>query len=189
MPSFGWAISLIFILAYFLRRIKVLHLFKWMGYIVDALAKSNVRRENLKMYKATIDAQCVFFYVVGNAYLMANYAYTNSMVALLEHPKGWLVTLYTSILTSDNVTTLLERENSGGDSFIKYKENIIMMAIPTLTQFKFLFLSVKRADTSAKPCRLEVTASNEHDARLSLSRDYVLSFAGQIPLRTGGNAQ
>lgn len=64
-----------------------------------------------------------------------------------------------------------------------------MMAIPTLTQFKFLFLSVKRADTTAKPCRLEVTAPNEHDARLSLSRDYVLSFAGQIPLCTGGNAQ
>ncbi|WP_255297112.1 ash family protein [Proteus vulgaris] len=32
-----------------------------MGYIVGALAKSNVRRGNLKMYKATIDATCVFF--------------------------------------------------------------------------------------------------------------------------------
>lgn len=173
----------------FLRIIKVLHTFKWIGYIVDALAKSNVRRGNLKMYKATIDATCVFFYVVDNAYLMANCAYTDSMVALLEHPKGWLVTLYTSISTSDNVTAPIERGNSCGDSFTKYKEIIIMMAIPTLTQFKFLFLSVKRADTTAKPCRLEVTASNEHDARLSLSRDYVLSFAGQIPLHTRGNAQ
>ncbi|HEI9804474.1 ash family protein [Proteus mirabilis] len=109
-----------------------------MGYIVGALAKSNVRRGNLKMYKATIDATCVFFYVVDNAYLMANSAYTDSMVALLEHPKGWLVTLYTSISTSDNVTAPIERGNSCGDSFIKYKEIIIMMAIPTITQFKFL---------------------------------------------------
>lgn len=167
----------------------MLHTFKWMGYIADALAKSNVRRGNLNQLLATHDAPSVFFCVYINAYLMANYAYTDSMVALLGQSSDWLDSSNSSISTPDNVTALTERGNSRGDSLTKLLEIIIMMAIPTPTQIKFLFLSVKRADTSAKPCRLEVTASNEHDARLSLSRDYVLSFAGQIPLRTGGNAQ
>ncbi len=168
----------------------MLHTFKWMGYIVDSLAKSNVRRGNLNQLLATHDAPRVFFCVyINNAYLMANCAYTDSMVALLGQSSDWLDSSNSSISTPDNVTAFTERGNSGGDSLTKLLEIIIMMAIPTPTQIKFLFLSVKRADTTAKPCRLEVTASNEHDARLSLSRDYVLSFAGQIPLHTRGNAQ
>lgn len=140
------------------------------------------------MYKATVDASSVFFYVVNNAYLMANCAYANSMVALLEHPKGWLVTLYASISTSDNVTTPIERGNSGGDSLAKYKEIIIMMAIPTQTQFKFLFLCIKRVDVAAKPCRLTAIASNEHSARMLLVRDFILLFAGRLPVQaTQGN--
>ncbi|EMH6404744.1 ash family protein [Providencia rettgeri] len=164
--------------------IKKLHLSKRLGYSSYALAKSNVRRGNLNMYKATIDAQCVFFYVVNNANRMANCAYSNSMVALLEHPKGWLVTLYASISTSDNVTTPIERGNSGGDSLIKYKENIIMMAIPTQTQFKFLFLCVKRSDITAKPCRLSAIAPTEQSARSLLVRDFILLFAGRLPVQS-----
>lgn len=164
-------------------KIKELHLSERLSYSSRTLAKSNVRRENLNMYKATVDAQCVFFYVVNNANHMANCAYSNSMVALLEHPKGWLVTLYASILTSDNVTTPFERENSGGDSLIKYKEIIVMMATPTPIQFKFLFLCVKRSDITAKPCRIDATATNEHSARMMLIHDFILLFAGRLPVQ------
>ena len=63
-----------------------------------------------------------------------------------------------------------------------------MMATPTQTQFKFLFLSIKRSDTTAKPCRITVTASNEYDARLMLVRDYILSFAGRLPAQEVAHA-
>ncbi|MDR2225884.1 MAG: ash family protein, partial [Providencia sp.] len=74
-------------------KIKKLHLSKGLGYSSYTLAKSNVRIGTLKYFEATVDAQCVFFYVVNNAYLMANCAYSNSMVALLGQPFGWLVSL------------------------------------------------------------------------------------------------
>ncbi|MEX9423026.1 host cell division inhibitor Icd-like protein, partial [Proteus mirabilis] len=67
-------------------------------------------------------------------------------------------------------------------------EIIVMMATPTQTQFKFLFLSIKRSDTTAKPCRIAVTAPNEHDARLMLVRDYILSFAGRLPVKEVAHA-
>ncbi|HHR5803511.1 TPA: host cell division inhibitor Icd-like protein [Providencia alcalifaciens] len=47
--------------------------------------------------------------------------------------------------------------------------------------YRWLFLALNRSDTTAKPCRITVTASNEHDARLMLVRDYILSFAGRLP--------
>ncbi|HCT6312237.1 host cell division inhibitor Icd-like protein [Proteus mirabilis] len=162
-----------------------------MGYIVDSLAKSNVRRGNLNQLLATHDAPRVFFCVyINNAYLMANCAYTDSMVALLGQSSDWLDSSNSSISTPDNVTALTERGNSGGDSLTKLLEIIIMMAIPTPTQIKFLFLSVNRTDSKAKPCRLEITAVNEQEARAQYSSDYALYFAGQIPLpNTRGNAQ
>lgn len=63
-----------------------------------------------------------------------------------------------------------------------------MMATPTQTQFKFLFLAVKRTDETDTPHRIEATASNEHDARLMLVRDYILSFAGRLPAQEVAHA-
>ncbi|WP_228864040.1 host cell division inhibitor Icd-like protein [Xenorhabdus sp. PB30.3] len=187
MPGLGWAIFSLLSTSQFklilIMKIKRLHPSDRLGYIGKTLAKSNVRRGNLRIVKATVDATCVFFCVVNNAYLMAAYAYLNSMVALSEHPKGWLVSFTTSISTSDNVTAPIERGNSGGDPFDKVKEIIFMMAVPTQTQFKFLFLCVKRSDITAKPCRVEATASDEHNARMLLVHDFVLLFAGRLPVQ------
>lgn len=47
--------------------------------------------------------------------------------------------------------------------------------------YRWLFLALNRSDYTAKPCRIAVTAPNEHDARLMLVRDYILSFAGRLP--------
>lgn len=136
------------------------------------------------MYKATVDASSVFFHVVNNASRMANCTYSNSMVALLGQPKGWLVSLYASSSNPLNVTTPLEIGTSGGDSLTKYKEIIVMMAIPTQTQFKFLFLCIKRADVTAKPCRLSAIAPTEQSARSLLVRDFILLFAGRLPVQS-----
>ncbi|WP_112843634.1 host cell division inhibitor Icd-like protein [Proteus mirabilis] len=166
-----------------------LHLWVIVGYSDQALAKSSVRIETLYILKVTHDAPCVFFCVCAYAHLQFAVLYrTNSMVMLAGQPKGWLVSFSTSSLNPVSVTTPIEIETSGGDSLDKLKEIIVMMATPTQTQFKFLFLSIKRSDTTAKPCRIAVTAPNEHDARLMLVRDYILSFAGRLPAQEVAHA-
>lgn len=148
-----------------------------------APAKSGVRIGVLNIVKATHDAPCVFFCVRVYAHLLNAVLYrAYSMVAAAEQPKGWLVSFTTSNANSVAVTTP-EIGVSSGDSSDKVKEIIVMMAIPAQTQFKFLFLAVKRADSTDIPHRIEATAPNEHSARLLLVRDYILSFAGRLPVR------
>ncbi|KGP43405.1 bacteriophage protein [Morganella morganii] len=149
-----------------------------------APAKSGVRIGTLKLLKATHDAPSVFFCVRAHAHLKnAVLCRPDSMVALAGQPSGWLVSFSTSSSNPVSVTTPIEIGTSGGDSFDKLKEIIVMMAIPTQTQFKFLFLAVKRTDSTDIPHRIETTAPNEHSARLLLVRDYILSFAGRLPVR------
>lgn len=162
------------------------HLFLSSGvrYSDRASAKSGVRIETLKLLKATHDAPSVFFCVRAHAHLQNTVlCRPDSMVALAGQPSGWLVSFSTSSLNPVSVTTPIEIETSGGDSFDKLKEIIVMMAIPTQTQFKFLFLALKRADSTDIPHRIEATALNERSARLLLVRDYILSFAGRLPVR------
>ncbi|HEQ1858620.1 TPA: ash family protein [Providencia alcalifaciens] len=158
-----------------------LRLLLTIGYSVLALAKSSVRIGVLNIVKATHDAPSVFFCVHAYAHLLNAVLYrTESMVAAAEQPQGWLVSFTTSNANSTVVTTP-EIGVSSGDSYDNVKEIIVMMATPTQTQFKFLFLAVKRTDKTDTPHRIEATAQNEHDARLMLVRDYILSFAGRLP--------
>ncbi|CAM4371366.1 Phage immunity repressor protein [Lelliottia jeotgali] len=56
----------------------------------------------------------------------------------------------------------------------------------TLTQshseFIFVFAAVRRADRKPRICMLRTVAGDEQTARLSLVRDYVLSFAARLPV-------
>lgn len=154
-----------------------------LGYSDPAPAKSGVRRGNLNIQTATHDAPRVFFCVHACAHLQNTVSCrSNSMVALAGQPPGWLVSVCASISTPVSVTTPKERGNSGGDFVLIQTEIIVMMAIPARTQFKFLFLCVKRADITARPRRLEATAADERSARLMFSRDFVLLFAGRLPV-------
>lgn len=161
----------------------MLHTSERMGYIHGAPAKSGVRICTLRLLKATHDAPSVFFCVRVPTHLKNTVLFrSDSMVALVEQPKGWLVSFSTSSANSASVTTPIEICTSGGDSLEKLKEIIIMMAIPARTQFKFLFLCVKRADITARPCRLEATAADERSARRMFSREFILLFAGRLPV-------
>ncbi|EMM9641855.1 host cell division inhibitor Icd-like protein [Providencia rettgeri] len=166
------------------------HLRLWVivGYSKNALAKSSARIGVLNLLTVTHDAPSVFFCVHAYAHLLNAVLYrAESMVAAAEQPKGWLESVNSSNANSTVVTTP-EIGVSSGDSLTKLTEIIVMMATPTQTQFKFLFLSIKRSDTTAKPCRIAVTAPNEHDARLMLVRDYILSFAGRLPAQEVAHA-
>ncbi|ENN6350580.1 host cell division inhibitor Icd-like protein [Providencia rettgeri] len=166
------------------------HLRLWVivGYSKNALAKSSVRIGVLNQLLATHDAPSVFFCVHAYAHLLNAVLYrAESMVAAAEQPKGWLDSSNSSNANSTVVTTP-EIGVSSGDSLTKLLEIIVMMATPTQTQFKFLFLAVKRTDKTDTPHRIEATAPNEHDARLMLVRDYILSFAGRLPAQEVAHA-
>ncbi|URI74816.1 host cell division inhibitor Icd-like protein [Klebsiella pneumoniae] len=45
-----------------------------------------------------------------------------------------------------------------------------------------MFAAVRRADRQPRICMLRAVAGDEHAARQSLVRDYVLSFAGRLPV-------
>lgn len=50
-------------------------------------------------------------------------------------------------------------------------------------EYVFIFAAVLRASADARPCMLRITAADERAARLRLVRDYMLSFAGRLPVK------
>jgi hypothetical protein len=53
---------------------------------------------------------------------------------------------------------------------------------PSHPQFIFVFAAVRRADRKPRICMLRAVAGDENAARRSLVRDYILLFAGRLPL-------
>ncbi|WP_083962961.1 host cell division inhibitor Icd-like protein [Buttiauxella gaviniae] len=156
------------------------------GYSLWVVTTVTTGRCNPEQYKATVDADCVFFIVVKSVPpYSAAYARTESMVALAGQLSGWPVSLYAGIATPVSVTTNHERCNSGGDSFVKYKEIIIMMTTPVSShlQYTWLFLAVRRSDLSDLPHREEVIASDYPTARRLIARDHIAAFAGRLPVQ------
>lgn len=157
-----------------------------LSYRLSVAPQWAIGRGNPYQYKATPDADCVFFIVVKSVPpYSAEQIRAVSMVALAGQLSGWPVSLYAGISTPVSVTTNHERGNSGGDSLIKYKEIIIMMTTPAPLhpQFVWLFLAVRRSDVSARPHREEVTASTYQAARRVIAREFIASFAGRLPVR------
>lgn len=53
----------------------------------------------------------------------------------------------------------------------------------TLNKFTWRFLALNRHDKKAKPCRLSVEATTEHEARRILAPHFILSFAARLPVQ------
>lgn len=53
----------------------------------------------------------------------------------------------------------------------------------TLNKFTWRFLALNRHDKKAKPCRLSVEATTEHEARRILAPHFILSFATRLPVQ------
>lgn len=58
------------------------------------------------------------------------------------------------------------------------------MANLNYTGFTYIFIGILRTDLSNQLHKLRIQAENELQARKQLARDYVLVFAGKIPLKT-----
>ena len=157
-------------------------------YSFAAVAKSAAGRRNPSETKATPDAPCVFFCVCALVHpLFAHWFFSHCsifiMVARAGQPSGWPVPIEAGIPTPVRVTTH-ECRNSGGGNNRYSMEAAIMATIltPSHPQFVFVFAAVRRADRQPRICMLRAVAGDEHAARLSLVRDYVLSFAGRLPV-------
>ena len=156
-------------------------------YSFPAVAKSAAGRENPSYFKATPDAPCVFFCVYAYVHLLFTHRFLSRccirvMVAQAGQPSGWPVPLKAGFSPPSGLPP--ERENSGGGDNRYFKEAALMATIyiPSHPQFVFVFAAVRRADRKPRIRMLRTVAGDEHTARLALVRDYVLSFAGRLPV-------
>ncbi|USR61067.1 host cell division inhibitor Icd-like protein [Lelliottia amnigena] len=162
-------------------------LFAVSRYSFPAVAKSAAGRENPSYFKATPDAPCVFFCVYAYVHPLSTHRFFSRccirvMVAQAGQPSGWPVPLKAGFSPPSGLPP--ECENSGGSDNRYFKEVALMATTLTLShpQFVFVFAAVRRADRKPRICMLRTVAGNEHAARRSLVRDYVLSFAGRLPV-------
>ncbi|HCT5575795.1 TPA: ash family protein [Klebsiella pneumoniae] len=165
-------------------------LFAVSRYSFPAVAKSAAGIGVPNNFKATRHAPCVFFYVVAQAHpfsgLWCLFVHPSPfliMVVRAGQPSGWPVSLKAGYANPVRAATS-EIGVSGGSFSNYFKEAAIMATTltPSYPQFVFVFAAVRRADRKPCICMLRTVASDEHAARRSLVRDYVLSFAGRLPV-------
>ena len=148
-----------------------LHEFQNLGYINLALAKSSVRIGTLFILLATHDALSVFFCVNTCARLFIK---SFSMVALVGHPKGWLVSSRASSSNPANVTAN-EIGTSSGDYLNNYLLEAVIMTttlssiVSTQKLFKFYDLSTAQV--------IQTTATTERQARKILGKQSLIFIA------------
>ena len=157
-------------------------------YSFTAVAKSTAGRGNPSNLTATPDAPCVFFCVFALVHLLlaqwfhgcCSYRVMVAQAGASHEAPVSNVAGYANPVWA----TTSEIGVSGGSSHMQTLEAAIMATIlaPSHPQFVFVFAAVRRADRQPRICMLRAIAGDEHAARLSLVRDYVLSFAGRLPV-------
>lgn len=160
-------------------------------YSFPAVAKSTAGICSPCNSMATPDAPCVFFYVVAQAHPFfglwcLHRGFCQIMVVRAGQPSGWPVSIEAGTANPVRATTHEICSSGGGDN--RYSMEVALMAsilTPSHPQFIFVFAAVRRADRKPRICMLRTVAGDEHAARLSLVRDYVLSFAGRLPVAEG----
>lgn len=149
-------------------------------YGYSAPAKSGAGRGNPLNIKATQTPIASFFVSCHSAHQFSGNPRNLSMVALAGLPKGRPVSFVSGISTPVNVTTPLERGNSGGDSSYT-KEAATMATTPTKKpQFIWLIAAVRRDCPTISAVIYHIPADSEQNARRALVRDHVCFFAGRI---------
>lgn len=157
-------------------------------YSFHAVAKSTAGICSPCNSMATPDAPCVFFYVVAQTHPFfglwcLHRGFCQIMVVRAGQPSGWPVSIEAGTANPVRATTHEICSSGGGDN--RYSMEVALMAsilAPSHPQFVFVFAAVRRVDPKPRICMLRTVAGDEHAARLSLVRDYVLSFAGRLPV-------
>jgi len=106
------------------------------------------------------------------------------MVARAGQPSGWPVSIEAG--TANPVRATTHEICSSGGGVNRYSMEIVLMTTALTAshpEFTFIFAAVRRTDAAARPCMLRTVAGDERSARASLACDYVLSFAGRLPVK------
>ncbi|MGQ3904869.1 host cell division inhibitor Icd-like protein [Mixta calida] len=157
-------------------------------YCFPAAAKSAAGIGVLSNSMVTPDAPCVFFRVFASVHpfygqWLLRHCLVCVMVARAGASHEAPVSIEAGYANPVRATTSEIGVSGGGVN--RYSMESATMAATLISarmQFTFLFAAVRRADTAARPCMLRTTAETESAARRLLARDYVLSFAGRLPL-------
>lgn len=163
-------------------------LFAVSRYSFSAVAKSTAGICSPCNSMATTDAPCVFFYVVAPAHPFfglwcLHRSSCQIMVVRAGQPSGWPVSIEAGTANPVRATTHEICSSRGGDN--RYSMEVALMATILTSshpQFVFVFAAIRRADHKPRIRMLRTVAGDEHTARLSLVRDYILSFAGRLPV-------
>ena len=152
-------------------------------YSPHVAAKSAIGIGTPNTLRATQTPKASFFVSDHHAHQISGLARTVSMVALVGLRSRRPVSFVSGISTPVNVTTILERENSGGDS-LNTKEAAAMLATtPTQNpQFIWLIAAVRRDMPTITAKIHHIAAETEREARRTLAQDHVCFFAGRIRL-------
>jgi len=106
------------------------------------------------------------------------------MVARAGQPSGWPVSIEAG--TANPVRATTHEICSSGGGVNRYSMEIVLMTMALTAahpEFTFIFAALRRTDATARLCMLRTVAGDERSARASLTRDYVLSFAGRLPVK------
>ncbi|ENG7699997.1 MULTISPECIES: host cell division inhibitor Icd-like protein [Citrobacter] len=137
---------------------------------------------------ATPDAPCVFFCVYASAhpFLIQRFICLWILRVMVAQAGASHEAPVSNVAGYANPVwaTTSEIGVSSGSSHMQTLEVATMATTltPSHSQFVFVFAAVRRADRKPRICMLRTVAGDEHAARLSLVRDYVLSFAGRLPV-------
>lgn len=92
----------------------------------------------------------------------------------------YVITAYVKKATPQSVTSTTRASD-------QTVNEVTIMACFKSTQthpkFQYRFLALNRHDIKAKPCRLSVEATTEHEARRILAPHFILSFAARLPVQ------
>lgn len=107
------------------------------------------------------------------------------MVTLAGQPQGWPVPTCAGSSNPVNVTAPIEIGTSGGDSIHMQVEAAAMATVPDQThpKYQYRFMALDRADRQAKPCKIIIEATSEHEARKALAPHYILSLSAVLPVQ------
>ncbi|MEI9688549.1 host cell division inhibitor Icd-like protein [Kosakonia cowanii] len=162
------------------------------GYSFPAAAKSAAGICSPCNLLATQHAPCVFFYVVAQTHPFSGLwclhrGFCQIMVVRAGQPSGWPVSNKAGTANPVRATTH-EICSSGGSDNRYLLEAATMATHLTMPhpQFVYVFAAVRRADRTPRICMLRTVAGDEHSARLNLVRDYILAFAGRLPVAEVG---
>ena len=158
-------------------------------YSNSAVAKSAAGIGVLNITLATPDAPCVFFCVCALMHPFSGRRFCirctlRVMVAQAGASHEAPVSNVAGYANPVWATTS-EIGVSGGSCTLLTLETAIMATVlnSPYPQFVFVFAAVRRCERQQHIHMLRTVAADERAARLSLARDYVLSFAARLPVQ------